>query len=120
MAFPFYIGTYTTQNGAEGIYEATFDPQRCRFSDLRLAARTQNPSYLAMAADRYLLAVNELSEYEGRAEGAVTLFKREKENLVCSDQTGSGGRHPCYVSTSCNDCVVAVANYSSGSCSWFE
>ena len=56
-----YIGTYTGAK-SQGIYVAQFDPAAGRLTAPELAAKTVNPSFLAVhPTKRYLYAVGELS-----------------------------------------------------------
>ncbi|MCM5663013.1 lactonase family protein [Galbibacter mesophilus] len=104
--FPFYVGTYTRENG-EGIYQFELTEEG-QLSNGKLIAKTDNPSYLAFSADaKHLLAVNESKE------GTVSSFKIEKDTLLFVNKSASGGAHPCFI-VSNEEGYVVNANYSSG------
>jgi 6-phosphogluconolactonase len=67
-----YIGTYTEttkQKKAKGIYAFTLDTENGSIEDIRLAAKSCNPSYLAVGpSKKYLYAVNELDEEQGNGQ----------------------------------------------------
>ena len=75
-----YVGTYTGPK-SQGIYLFRLQPDRSGVSQnivlvpLGLAAATANPSFLALDPKRRLVfAVNEVSQFEGKATGAVSAF----------------------------------------------
>jgi len=112
-----YVGTYTTGK-SEGIY-------LCRMNlasgELTLAGTTRgvnSPSYLALARNRkYLYAVNEVGEFNGKRSGAISAFAVNQTNgdLRLLNQQSSLGSGPCYVSVSDDGRYVLAANYNSGS-----
>ncbi|HEY0364915.1 MAG TPA: beta-propeller fold lactonase family protein, partial [Pyrinomonadaceae bacterium] len=68
-----YVGTYTSGKG-EGIYVCEFSPRVGAFGSCE-AKKTINPSFVAIDRSfRYLYAVNEVSEYEGKPGGYVSAF----------------------------------------------
>lgn len=112
-----YIGTYTTK-GSKGIYTCRFDLQSGTLGAPRLAAKTSNPSFLAPHPDgKHLYAVNEVTDFQGQASGAVSAFEINAANgeLVLLNQMSSRGTLPCHlvVDSTCRN--VLVANYKSGS-----
>src|ERR1700689_4587202 len=75
-----YVGTYT-EDGSEskGIYAYRFDSSTGAITSLELAARTINPSFLAVHPNhRFLYAVNEVQNYSGQKSGAVSAFAIER------------------------------------------
>ena len=112
-----YVGTYTAGK-SEGIY-------LCRLNlssgELKLGGTTKgvvNPSYLALARNRkYLYAVNEVDEFEGKHSGAISAFAVNQTNgdLRFLNQQPSLGGSPCYVAVSDDGKFVLVANYVGGS-----
>src|SRR5216684_381425 len=50
-----YIGTRTSMGRSEGVYRMKFDPQTGALRDVKLAAATVDPSFLALHATRPLL-----------------------------------------------------------------
>jgi 6-phosphogluconolactonase len=106
-----YIGTYTG-HGGQGIYAYRFDPAAGALTDLGLAARSENPSFLATdPAGTHLYAVNE------NARGAVSAFRIDGRGgrLIPLNQVLSGGAGPCALAVNRTGHFLFVANYSSGS-----
>jgi hypothetical protein len=69
-----YFGTYTGPK-SRGIYVASFDGASGNLGEPRLAAETENPSFLALHPSHPLLyAVNEVDKFEGQRAGSVTAF----------------------------------------------
>ena len=48
---PLYIGTYT-DGDSKGIYQAKFNTETGELSHFKLAAETQNPSYIAYSPNK--------------------------------------------------------------------
>lgn len=111
-----YVGTYTG-NGSEGIYSYAFDPSTGASTGITLAAKTDNPSFLAVGPDgRYLYAVNELDSFQGQPTGAVSVFATDRGSgrLTPLQQVPSLGQGPAFVSLDQAGRFVLVANYNSG------
>lgn len=106
-----YIGTYTRDTRAQGIYRCDWDAGSGTFSGLTLAARADNPSFV-VAHDGYLLVVNEVSDYRGQKQGAVSSYRVTDAGLELSATLPSHGADPCHLAI--GDGEVAVANYSGG------
>jgi 6-phosphogluconolactonase len=82
-----------------------------------LAAATPEPSFLAVSPDRkYLFAVNELGQYEGKPTGTVSSFTLDPTagQLTFINRQPSGGGAPCHIVTDAKGQHVLVANYSGG------
>jgi len=112
-----YIGTYT-EKGSKGIYACRFDPATDRLTSVGLAAETVDPSFLAIdPSGRFLYAVNETSEYEGRTSGAVSAFAIAPGTgkLTFLNEVASGGAGPCHLTVDKTGKFVLVANYGGGS-----
>ncbi len=121
-----FIGTYTqpilhgTGNvlvgRGQGIYHVELDIETGRFSDSRLVIGTPNPSYLCLSpCGRYLYAVNELKEYDGKAQGSVSAFALDGERAVLINTKPTGGTDPCHVAVSHDGKLLVVSNFMSGS-----
>lgn len=111
-----FVGTYTT-GGSQGIYSYRFDAKSGRLKPLGLAAKTANPSFLAVApGNNFLYAVNELRDYEGAASGGVTAFviHRKTGKLTQLNEVASRGDDPCYISFDRRGKYALVANYTGG------
>ena len=112
-----YFGTYTGPK-SKGIYVAPFDAATGKLGTLRVAAETQNPSFLALHPTRPLLyAVNEVDDYEGQKAGSVSAFAIDPAtgDLRALSRASSRGTAPCHLFVDRSGGHVLVANYSSGS-----
>ena len=111
-----YIGTYTGPT-SRGIYQTTFDLESGQLQAPQLAAEIVSPSFVAIHPNqKYLYAVNEIAEFEGRKTGAVTAFAIDEGSgaLRVLNQQPSEGMHPCHVVIDSTGRNALVANYSSG------
>jgi 6-phosphogluconolactonase len=114
-----YIGTYTSTGKSEGIYVYKFDSAG-NLSPLYTVKDVADPSFLTIEKERkYLFAVNELLEYEGKKSGAVSAFAIDQKtgNLQFLNRQPSLGGAPCFITTSENRKFVLVANYLGGNVS---
>src|ERR1700693_2680577 len=117
-----FIGTYTSKTASKGIYSFHFDSATGRLTAMAVAATTQDPSFLSVAPnEKYLYAVNELGEFDGKKNGAGTSYSLDPKSrqLRQLNQVPSGGADPCYVSFDGTGKYLLVANYSGGSVSTF-
>jgi 6-phosphogluconolactonase len=112
-----YVGTYTNDRRSEGIYRLLLNPQTGALRLDGVAAKSANPSYLAIHPNgRVLYAVNELAEYNGKPTGALSAFSiGARDRLTFLNQQESQGKAPCYVSVDRKGRYVFVANYGGGS-----
>src|SRR5262249_53939129 len=75
-----YVGTYTTPQSSRGIYAYRFDPATGTLASAGLAAEATDPSYVAVhGSGKYVYAVNEVGNFEGRKSGAVSAFAKERK-----------------------------------------
>jgi len=113
-----YFGTYTQGDSAsDGIYTAVFDDSTGRLTEPVLVAATENPSFLAIHPTQPLLyCVNELTEFDGKAQGAVSAFLVDKDSgsLNFINQQPSGGGAPCHLNVDAGGRFVLSANYMGG------
>jgi 6-phosphogluconolactonase len=117
-----FIGTYTSKTDSKGIYSFHFDVATGRLTAMVLAATTPDPSFLTVAGnEKYLYAVNELSEFDEKKSGAVTSYSLDRKSgkLTQLNQVPGGGADPCYISFDQNGKYLLVANYTGGSVSVF-
>ena len=87
-----------------------------------IAAQTENPSYLAIyPSNKYLYAVNEISDFDEDRNGSISAFKinSEAKNLELINKVSSRGAHPCHISVDEKSNFVLAANYSGGNISLF-
>lgn len=114
--FRVYVGTYTGP-GSRGIYQTTFDVESGQLQPPQLAAEIVSPSFVAIHPNqKFLYAVNEIAEFEGKKTGAVTSFAIDEESgaLRVLNQQPSEGMHPCHIVIDSTGKNALVANYSSG------
>jgi len=115
-----YVGTYTS-GGAEGIYVLKLDVGSGDVTRIGTIKAVVDPSFLTTdSQDRFLYAVNETNEYEGKASGAVSAFLIEEDGgLRFINRVPSLGGSPCHLTVSANDKFVLVANYMGGNVAVF-
>jgi 6-phosphogluconolactonase len=116
-----YVGTYT-DGDSKGIYAYRFDAQSGQATPVGLAATTKNPSFLAIHPNhRFLYAVNEIGDYQGKASGGVSAFTIHPETgqLTLTNEVASLGADPCHVSLDHTGKYLLVANYTGGSVAVF-
>ena len=112
-----YVGTYS-QKGSKGIYRFDYDPASGKLAGRALAAEAKDPSFLAISPDhRFLYAVSETSDFEGKKTGAVAAFAIDAQtgDLKALNEQPSEGTSPCHLVIDRAGKHVLVANYSSGS-----
>jgi 6-phosphogluconolactonase len=113
-----YVGTYTDRKTpSEGIYLCEFDPAAASLAILG-ATQSENPSFLALSADRrFLYAVNETSEFEGIPGGGVSAYAVDAESgaLTLLNAQPTHGDHPCHILIDASGGWAFVSNYSGGS-----
>ncbi len=109
-----FIGTYTEAK-SKGIYVCRFSPDG-KITQPTVAAETRNPSFLAVHPNqRFLYAVNEISNFEEVKAGAVSAFSIAPDGkLTFLNQISSGGADPCHLTVDRSGKSVLVANYSGG------
>ncbi|MCA9052326.1 MAG: lactonase family protein [Planctomycetaceae bacterium] len=118
-----YIGTYTRGSDSQGIYRMRLDAATGEMTDLQLAGKSENPSFLAIRPDRSALyAVSEIEQLEGRPTGGLAAFTIDQKNgnLSPLNVQPTGGTGPCYVTTDTSGSVALVANYGGGSVASFR
>ncbi len=115
-----YVGTYTEGTKSEGIYRLAFDSETGALTEPRLVAKTVNPSFLAIhPSGKFLYAVNEVGDFDGSHEGAVSGFGIDAATggLRPINQQTSKGVAPCHLSVHPDGTGVIVANYGTGTVS---
>lgn len=118
-----YVGTYTGIAGSgsngEGIYVFEANLLTGELSHRKLAAKTENPSWIAIhPSKKYLYAANEISNYNGNS-GSVSAFAIDSASgdLRLLNTVSSEGAGPAYLSIDSSGRYVFVANYGGGSLS---
>lgn len=115
--FRVYVGTYTNGD-SKGIYAYLYDGSTGSWQLQSITPDQQKPAFLALHPNRrFLYAVNEVLDFEGRQSGAVSAFAIDEAtgDLRRLNQQGSMGPGPCHLSVDPSGRYVLVANYSGGS-----
>lgn len=112
----FFLGTYTSASGSQGIYEGSLDSETGKLGPITLAAAADNPSFLAFSADgNYLYAA-----LEKPGVGGVEAFRCGRNgSLTRLNERSAEGIGTCHVSYNAIGSEVMVANYGSGSIACF-
>jgi 6-phosphogluconolactonase len=116
-----YVGTYTS-GGAEGIYILKLNMESGELTRLQMIKGVTEPSFLSIDNKRrYLYAVNETVEFNGRPSGAVSAFSVNQADgsLRFLNQVPSLGGAPCHIAVANSGKFVLVANYVGGNVSVF-
>lgn len=118
-----YVGTYTSgKSKSEGIYIYKLNLDSGDLRPYRTVKNVVEPSYLAIdKSKKYLYAVNETIEYEGRKSGAVSAFAIDQKtgDLTFLNKQATSGGAPCFVTVSENRKFALVANYVDGNTAVF-
>jgi 6-phosphogluconolactonase len=115
-----YVGTYTGAVGGgsngEGIYRFEMNASTGELTHRKLVAKTPDPSWIAIhPSQKYLYAVNEVSDYPGNS-GSVSAFAIDEVSgdLAALNVVSSEGAGPCYLSIDASGKYAFVANYGGG------
>lgn len=112
-----YIGAYTNQKN-RGITAARLDLATGAITGMKLAAEAPNPTFLEIhPGGRWLYAVNEVADHEGRREGSITAYEidRATGSLKELNRASTRGAGPCHVSLDRTGRMAMTANYGGGS-----
>lgn len=111
-----YVGSYTTSSPSNGINLFRRDPGSGKLEHLA-EAELVNPSWLAFDPSmRYLFAVAETMEYQGKEGGGVASFSIDPKTgqlAKLSEQPTAGGA-PCHLCTDPTGRYLFVANHEHG------
>jgi 6-phosphogluconolactonase len=110
-----HVGTYTSGK-SDGIYTYGMDPTTGALHQIN-SAKSNNPSFLVVNPGRFLYAVNEVSELDGKRTGGVSAFAIHPRTLDLTfiNQQPSEGADPCHLSFDRARKNLLVANYTGGS-----
>ncbi|WP_234123654.1 lactonase family protein [Clostridium hydrogenum] len=115
--FTAYIGTYTSGE-SDGIYSFKVDASSGKTSDLKLAAKLENPTYLAFDNNNtHLYSVAKSDKL-----GAAAAFSMNNGNLIflnseCADKNPPAeleGKQPCHVYLDKENKYLFSSNYHAG------
>jgi 6-phosphogluconolactonase (cycloisomerase 2 family) len=120
-----YIGTYTPDpaqprsgagNHGQGIYLVDVDSATGTIGNVRLAAKTLSPSWIALSADRkFLYSVSEVASYGPAKSGSVSAYAVSADGaLKLLNTVSSEGAIPAYISIHPSGKFVMVADYTGG------
>ena len=113
-----YAGTYTRPNKSKGIYAWRFHPANGKVTAIGLVGETASPSFLAVHPNRkFLYAVNEVSNFEGKRTGSVSAFAMNTSTgqLKLLNTVSSRGDGPCHLALDPSGKWLFAANYNGGS-----
>lgn len=113
-----YFGTYTRGSESQGIYTCLLDTSDGKLHSLRLAAETDNPSFVAIHPSKpFLYSVGEYGEYQGGKSGSLSAYRVDESTgkLALLNHKSSYGQGPCHVVVDAEGKHVLAANYNSGS-----
>ncbi|OTY35147.1 6-phosphogluconolactonase [Bacillus thuringiensis serovar pingluonsis] len=112
-----YVGTYTKEN-SEGIYKFTLDTEAKKISNVTLAAKLNNPTYVTInRKNEYLYSV--VKEGESGGVAAYSINSKTGE-LTEENRQVVEGASPCHVSVDSGNHTVVTANYHKGTIESFE
>lgn len=112
-----YVGTYTG-HGSQGIYAYRFNSSTGKFTELGLAAPSDQPSFLAVdPSGKFLYAINEIASYQGKPTGAATSFaiNQRSGKLTKLNEVSSRDEGPAFIGLDRTSRFAIVANYTLGS-----
>lgn len=113
-----YVGTAMYNDGpTKTLYVCRFNTRTGALKVVGVAAETLNPGFIAVhPSGQFLYAVNELGEYQGEKNGAVSAFRidRKSGNLTLLNQVPTLGANPAYITVSRNGKFVLFASYYGG------
>ncbi len=116
-----FFGTYT-RTGSEGIYTYRMDPESGALERLSVVSGIENPSFLALHPNgRYLYAVSEIAEFEGRKTGTVSAYSIDSAGgrLSFLNLQPSAGAIPCHLVVDRAGRNLLLATYSGGTVASF-
>jgi len=116
-----YIGTFTNSK-SKGIYLMEFDSKTGKLSSPTLAAEGASPAFEALHPNhRFIYAVNEINNFQGKKSGAVSAFEIQPDGkLKLVNQLTSWGTGPTHLTIDPTGKAVVVANYAGGSVAAFK
>jgi 6-phosphogluconolactonase len=106
-----YIGTYTKGN-SEGIYTFLFDAENGKIDEIKLAAKLDNPTYVAISKDnRYLYSIASNGSQGGVAAFSLNCTTGDLQEI---NQETTEGPNPCHVQLDSKRQILLASNYHRG------
>ncbi len=113
-----YFGSYT-KTEKDGIWFLKYQSASHTFGKLKLAAKAENPSYLAYGCG-LLFACAETNRFLGQPGGGICAYRREKDGtLTLLSSENTKGTYPCHICVQQETRTLYVSNYGSGNISAF-
>ena len=112
-----YLGSYA-KGEDQGITLCELDRSNGKLKKLKVFGGHPNPSFLEIhPSNKFLYAVNEIGDYEGKKAGSVTAFSIDPKtgDLTQLNQLSSKGGAPCHLAIGDKGKILLVANYFGGS-----
>jgi 6-phosphogluconolactonase len=107
-----YIGTYT-KGDSEGIYSFTLDTEAEKITNIKLAAKLDNPTYLTISDNnKFLYSVIK----EGTLGGVASYALNAETGMIdeALNKQLAEGSPPCHVSVDSKNNVLLSSNYHKG------
>ncbi|MGC1686987.1 MAG: lactonase family protein [Candidatus Acidiferrales bacterium] len=113
-----YVGTAAYNDSpTNSLYFCRFNSSTGALDVVGVAVETVNPGFLAVnPTQQYLYAVNEIGEYQGQKNGAVSAFQIDSQSgkLTFLSQVPALGANPSFATVSKNGKFVLFASYYGG------
>ena len=111
QSFIGFIGTYT-KGDSEGIYSFVFHADTGKIEEIKVAAKLDNPTYLAISSDNQFL----YSVAKEGSKGGVSAFALNNSNgeLQLLNTLTTEGSPPCHVSLDRDNRYLLSGNYHKG------
>lgn len=116
----FYVGTFTSE-GAEGIYQCSFDRSTGKISLQKVFKGIDNPNFLTLSPDgQYLYAVTRPDVGVEPAGGYVQAYRIDNNGgLEFLNKQISYGDDPCHIDITADGKLIAIATYGGGTVTVF-
>ncbi len=111
------IGSYSAAD-KESIHLYQLNLKDGSLKKLSAVSGLRNPSFLKIHPNgKFLYAVNEVGDFEGKKSGGITAFGLDRENgkLQQLNQQPSGDTGPCHLTVDATGNYILVAHYGGGS-----
>ena len=111
------IGSYSVAD-KESIHLYQLNLKDGSLKKLSAVSGLRNPSFLKIHPNgKFLYAVNEVGDFEGKKSGGITAFGLDRENgkLQQLNQQPSGDNGPCHLTVDATGNYILVAHYGGGS-----